>query len=164
MVCACIDIGTNTTRLLVAEPGATGLRELLATRVFTRLRRAQAPDGTIGSAKLLELVDVVTAQARAARALGAAPIVVVATAAIRVAPNRDDLVIAVRRAADVELEVLDAEQEARLAFEGATRTTPDCPDGPIGVVDLGGGSTELAVGTMAEGVRWWRSVPVGSGT
>jgi hypothetical protein len=85
MVCACIDIGTNTTRLLVAEADAGGLRELLAQRVFTRVRRAQAPDGTIAPAKLLELVDVVTAQVRAAQALGAVSIVAVATAAIRAA-------------------------------------------------------------------------------
>ncbi|UGS35160.1 Ppx/GppA phosphatase family protein [Capillimicrobium parvum] len=164
MVCACIDIGTNTTRLLVAEPDARGLSELLTQRVFTRVRRAQAPDGTIAPAKLLELVDVVTAQARAARALGAVRIVAVATAAIRAAPNRGDLVTAVRRTAGVELRILEGRQEARLAFEGATRTLPDCPAGPVGVIDLGGGSTELAVGTIAEGVRWWRSVPVGSGT
>jgi exopolyphosphatase/guanosine-5'-triphosphate,3'-diphosphate pyrophosphatase len=164
MVCACIDIGTNTTRLLVAEADAGGLRELLAQRVFTRVRRAQAPDGTIAPAKLLELVDVVTAQVRAAQALGAVSIVAVATAAIRAAPNRGDLVTAVRGAAGIEIDVLDGEREARFAFEGATRTRPGCPEGPIGVVDLGGGSTELAVGTMGGGVLWWRSVPVGSGT
>ncbi len=164
MVCACIDIGTNTTRLLVAEPAAGGLRELLAQRVFTRVRRAQAADGTIGAAKLAELVDVVAAQARAARALGCATIHAVATAAIRDAPNRDELVAAVQRASGVELVVLDADEEARLAFYGATRTLADPPRGTVGVVDLGGGSTELAVGTLEGGVRWAASVPVGSGT
>lgn len=164
MICACIDIGTNTTRLLVAEVDARGLRELLAQRVFTQVRHGQAPDGTIAPAKLLELVDVVAAQARAARALRADPIVAVGTAAIRAAPNCADLVAAVRVGAGVELAVLDAEREARYAFAGATRTRRDGPDRPIGVVDLGGGSTELVAGTAAGGVSWWRSVPVGSGT
>jgi exopolyphosphatase/guanosine-5'-triphosphate,3'-diphosphate pyrophosphatase len=165
MVCACIDIGTNTTRLLVAEPSPDGLREVLAQRVFTRVRRAQAPDGPIAPGMVLELVDVVAAQARAARAVGAQSIVAVATAAVRSAPNREELVTAVRRAAEVELEVLPAAEEARLAFCGATRTLAGPPpSGTVGVVDLGGGSTELVVGTMRDGVRWWRSVAVGSGT
>jgi exopolyphosphatase/guanosine-5'-triphosphate,3'-diphosphate pyrophosphatase len=47
---------------------------------------------------------------------------------------------------------------------GATGMSDAPPAGRVAVIDLGGGSTELAVGTVAEGVRWWRSVPVGSGT
>jgi exopolyphosphatase/guanosine-5'-triphosphate,3'-diphosphate pyrophosphatase len=166
MVCACIDIGTNTTRLLVAEPGRDGLREVLAQRVFTRVRDAQGADGTIAAEKLAEVVGVVAAQARAARGLGCAVVHAVATAAIRDAPNRGDLVAAVRRVAHVELEVLTPEEEARLAFCGATRTLRDggAVDRAIGVVDLGGGSTELVVGTARDGVSWWASVPVGSGT
>ncbi|HEY8584600.1 MAG TPA: hypothetical protein VIL49_16690 [Capillimicrobium sp.] len=166
MACACIDIGTNTTRLLVAEAGPGGLRELLAQRVFTRVRRAQAADGTIGAEKLRELVDVVAAQARAARALGCGSVRAVATAAIREAPNAGDLVAAVRAAAGVELEILGADEEARLAFRGATRTIDRAlePGAAVAVVDLGGGSTEIAVGSVGEGVTWWRSLPVGSGT
>jgi exopolyphosphatase/guanosine-5'-triphosphate,3'-diphosphate pyrophosphatase len=49
-----------------------------------------------------------------------------------------------------------------LAFLGATRTLGRPLDGPIGVVDVGGGSTEIAVGTAAGGVEWWASLPVGS--
>lgn len=164
MVYAVIDIGTNTTRLLVAEPSADGLRVLLEQRVFTRVRRAQAPDGTISAAKVGELVDVVAAQARAAQRAGAARVIAVATAAIRNAPNQGELVGAVRRAAGVELTVLDPDAEARLAFAGAVGMCDPPPAGRIAVIDLGGGSTELAVGTMDGGVRWWRSVPVGSGT
>jgi exopolyphosphatase/guanosine-5'-triphosphate,3'-diphosphate pyrophosphatase len=89
---------------------------------------------------------------------------VVGTAAIRNAPNRGDLITAVRQAAGVELVVLDEHEEARLAFWGATRMCPDPPTGTVGVVDLGGGSTELAVGTLAGGVTWSTSVPIGSGT
>jgi exopolyphosphatase/guanosine-5'-triphosphate,3'-diphosphate pyrophosphatase len=137
---------------------------LLEQRVFTRVRRAQGPDGTISPAKLAELVDVVAAQARAARRAGAARVFAVATAAIRNAPNQGELVGAVGRSADLELTVLDPDDEARLAFAGAVRMCEVPPEGRIAVIDLGGGSTELAVGTAAEGVRWWRSVPVGSGT
>jgi exopolyphosphatase/guanosine-5'-triphosphate,3'-diphosphate pyrophosphatase len=164
MVYAVIDIGTNTTRLLVAEPSADGLRVLLEQRVFTRVRRAQGPDGTITAAKLAELVDVVAAQARAAQRAGAGRVVAVATAAIRNAPNQGELVGAVQGAAGLRLTVLDPDAEARLAFSGAVGMCDPPPSGRVAVIDLGGGSTELAVGTVAEGVRWWRSVPVGSGT
>jgi exopolyphosphatase/guanosine-5'-triphosphate,3'-diphosphate pyrophosphatase len=164
MVFAVIDIGTNTTRLLVAEPSGAGLRVLLEQRVFTRVRRAQGPDGTITAAKLAELVDVVAAQARAARRAGAARVFAVATAAIRNAPNRGELVGAVQGAAELELSVLDPDDEARLAFAGAVAMCEARPQGRIAVIDLGGGSTELAVGSADEGVHWWRSIPVGSGT
>jgi exopolyphosphatase/guanosine-5'-triphosphate,3'-diphosphate pyrophosphatase len=150
MVFAVIDIGTNTTRLLVAEPSADGLRVLLEQRVFTRVRRAQGPDGSISPAKLAELVDVVAAQARAARRSGASRVIAVATAAIRNAPNRGELVGAVLGAAGLELTVLDSDAEARLAFAGAVGMCDPPPPGRIAVIDLGGG--------------WWRSVPVGSGT
>ncbi|HEY8637818.1 MAG TPA: hypothetical protein VIL64_01160 [Solirubrobacteraceae bacterium] len=163
MRCACIDIGTNTTRLLVAEPGPDGLREVLAQRVFTRIGRALDEAGAISAPKLEEVAEVVAAQARAARALGADSLDAVATAAIRAAPNRAELVAAVSAAADLELTVLTGEEEARFAFAGATRALAEPPSGPVGVVDVGGGSTELAVGTLDEGVTWIASLEIGSG-
>ena len=162
MVCACIDIGTNTTRLLVAEAAPGGLRELLALRVFTRVRRAVGPDGAIAAPKVRELVDVVAAQARAAREVGAARVDVVATAIVRAAPNRGELAAELERRAGLPLRVLPADEEARLAFVGATRTWAPRPAGRVAVVDLGGGSTELAIGTIAGGVVWSTSVAVGS--
>jgi len=163
VLCACIDIGSNTTRLLVAEAGPEGLREVLAQRCFTRLTEGCDPDGAIAHAKLPELAEVVSAQVAAARELGAARLRVVATAAIRRAPNREELCAAVRRAAGVAVEVLSAEEEASLAFSGATAPMVPVPAGLVGVVDVGGGSSELAVGTIADGVRWVVSLPVGSG-
>ena len=158
-----MDIGSNTTRLLVAEPGPDGLREVLAQRSFTRLRRGAAPDGTISEAKLAEVGEVVAAQVNAARALGVDRLRVVATAAIRSAPNRDELLGIVRERAEVDVEVLSAEEEARLAFAGATALLHPAPAGTVGVVDVGGGSSELVVGTIGGGVEWVVSLPVGSG-
>jgi exopolyphosphatase/guanosine-5'-triphosphate,3'-diphosphate pyrophosphatase len=63
----------------------------------------------------------------------------------------------------VDVCVLDGEEEARLAFLGATRTLEHPPAGRVAVVDVGGGSTEIAVGTVAGGVEWWRSYAFGSG-
>ena len=78
----------------------------------------------------------------------------VATAAIRGAANRDELSRRWRpRGLGVEI-VLDGEEEARLAFLGATRTLGATLPGSVAVVDVGGGSTEIAVGTLAAGVTW----------
>jgi len=163
LLCACVDIGSNTTRLLVAETGNNGFREILAQRSFTRLGAATGPDGAIAHEKIREVAEVVAAQVAAAREVGARRLRVVATAAIRCAPNRDGLVEAIARAAGVDVDVLTAEEEARLAFSGATALIDPPPAGSIGVVDVGGGSSELAVGTVAEGARWIVSLPVGSG-
>jgi exopolyphosphatase/guanosine-5'-triphosphate,3'-diphosphate pyrophosphatase len=163
--CACLDIGSNTTRLLVAErdparPGA--LREVRAERAFVRLTARERREG-LAPERVSELAGVVAAHARTAREAGAEDLRVVATAALRHATGRDTLVAALARAAGVPVEVLDGEEEARLAFAGATAGL-DAGAGTVAVVDAGGGSTELAAGTAAGGVAWWASVPLGSGT
>jgi exopolyphosphatase/guanosine-5'-triphosphate,3'-diphosphate pyrophosphatase len=162
MLCACIDIGSNTTRVLVADVGAGRLTAVLQQRAFTRLGRGLAPGAAIPRARIDDVARVVAEQRRAAEAAGARVVRAVATAAIRGAGNRDEVVAAVHRAGGIELAVLDGEEEARLAFLGATRTLAEPPAGRVAVVDVGGGSSEIAIGTAA-GVEWWRSLAVGSG-
>ena len=70
---------------------------------------------------------------------------------------------AVHRACGLEVQILSAEDEARLAFAGAARTLGYDPAGPLGVVDAGGGSCELVVGTVPDQVSWFASFEVGSG-
>src|SRR4051794_21575002 len=161
MLCGCIDIGTNTTRILVAEARDGHLTEVLQRRVFTRLGRGLAQGAAIPAAKIAETVAVVAAQHALAAQLGAAPIRTVATAVIRRAANEAEFCAAVR-AAGVEVNVLDGQEEARLAFLGATRTLGRTPTGRVAVVDVGGGSTEIAIGTIGHGVSWTASLPFGS--
>jgi exopolyphosphatase/guanosine-5'-triphosphate,3'-diphosphate pyrophosphatase len=162
MVCACIDIGSNTTRVLVAQTRGGRLTEVLQERAFTRIGRGLAPGAGIPDAKIEEVVRVVIEQRRLADAAGAQALRAVATAAIRGAANRDEVVERVTRACGLELVVLDGDEEARLAFLGATRTQERPIEGRVGVVDVGGGSTEIAVGTTAGGVEWSGSIPLGS--
>ena len=61
------------------------------------------------------------------------------------------------------MEVLTGEQEARLAFLGAARTLDHVPDGELGVVDVGGGSSEMVVGSLPDRVTWSASLGLGSG-
>jgi exopolyphosphatase / guanosine-5'-triphosphate,3'-diphosphate pyrophosphatase len=161
MRCACVDIGTNTTRLLVAERTAGGFRQVVAVRRFMRL--TTGPDGAIPDATVAEVAALVAAHVDLAREHGADHVRAVATAAIRRAPNRDELCRAVRTLAGVEVEVLSGEQEAALAFAGALATLERPPAGLIGVIDVGGGSSELVTGTAGDGVAWSVSLAVGSG-
>ncbi|MBV9310897.1 MAG: hypothetical protein JOZ73_08690 [Solirubrobacterales bacterium] len=159
---ACVDIGSNTTRLLVADCERDQLRDIHQEREFTRIGRA-ITDGVIAPEKVAEVVEVVSAQLRRAQQLGAREVRAVATAAIRRAANRDELVSAISAACGLEVEVLTGEDEARLAFLGAARRLGHRPGGELGVVDVGGGSSELVVGLPPDQVHWCASIAVGSG-
>jgi exopolyphosphatase / guanosine-5'-triphosphate,3'-diphosphate pyrophosphatase len=162
MPCACVDIGTNTTRLLVAEREGERLREVAAVRRFLRILPAE--DGTIPDALIREIADAVAAHVRLARHHGVTHVRTVATAAIRAAPNKDALCKAVREHAGVEVEILSGEDEAAFAFAGAIATLEALPsNGLVGVIDVGGGSSELVTGTPDGKITWWASFPVGSG-
>jgi exopolyphosphatase / guanosine-5'-triphosphate,3'-diphosphate pyrophosphatase len=163
MLCACVDIGTNTTRVLVAEAGESGLSEVLQKRAFTRIGKGLKRGGEIPRAKIAEVAAVVAEQVALAERLGARRLQVVGTAAIRRAANRDELVAAVEAAGGRAMTILEGPEEARLAFIGATRTLGRDLPGRVAVVDVGGGSTEIAIGTLADGVDWSTSVDVGSG-
>jgi exopolyphosphatase/guanosine-5'-triphosphate,3'-diphosphate pyrophosphatase len=159
---AIIDIGSNTTRLLVAEKNGDGFRQLLSQRSFTRLGRGLNDDGSIPQKKIDDLARTITTQKKLAKVLGADSVHAMATAATRDAPNGEELIEAVADESGVLIEVLDESEEARLAFLGATHSMQD-QAGSIAVVDVGGGSTEVAVGTLAEGVKWSTSFRIGSG-
>jgi len=162
MLCGCIDIGTNTTRVLVADTRDGGLREVLQQRAFTRLGRGLVPGGMIPPARIAETASVVAELHALAEQVGARTIRAVATAVIRRAANRAEFCAAIEERG-VEVCVLDGDEEARLAFLGATRTLGRPLEGRVAVVDVGGGSTEIAVGTVAGGVEWARSFAFGSG-
>jgi len=161
---ACIDIGSNTTRLLVAETSADGLVAIHEERVFTRIGAALTDDGTIPHEKRMEVIEVISAQLRIARELGAGEIHGVATAAIRGAADGAEFVDAVTGHTGLELTVLSDEEEARLAFRGAAGTLAGTPPEPLGVLDVGGGSSEVVVGRAPDRIDWWRSMAIGSGS
>lgn len=159
---ACIDIGSNTTRLLVAESDGERLETIHQEKVFTHIGRELVADGTIAAAKIADVADGVAAQVRVSRELGAVEIHGVATAAIRRAENGDALAEAIKSACGLRVKVLSDCEEARLAFVGAARTLGRVPASQLGVVDVGGGSSELVVGTAPDRVSWWTSFALGS--
>ena len=163
MRCAAIDIGSNTTRVLVAEPQEGQLRKVMEQRAYTQIGADMKRDGSISGEKMTEVGGVVATQVRLAQELGAEAIRTVATAAIREAKNRKQAVKEIERIAGVDIDVLSEEEEGRLAFVGATKTLGHPVKGDIGVVDVGGGSCEIIIGTVADGVNWVKSFKIGSG-
>jgi exopolyphosphatase/guanosine-5'-triphosphate,3'-diphosphate pyrophosphatase len=159
---ACIDIGSNTTRLLVAEFDGGALEAIHQERAFTHLASGRQADESIAPAKLAEVAALVAAQLEAARRFGCIEVRAVATGAIRRAANGQELAAEVSRACGLDVQILTGEEEARLAFRGAARALRHLT-GELGVVDVGGGSTELAVGKAPDRVRWLVSLPFGSG-
>jgi exopolyphosphatase / guanosine-5'-triphosphate,3'-diphosphate pyrophosphatase len=164
VLCAAVDIGSNTTRVLVAEPQDGQLRKVMEQRAYTRIDKAAKRKGKITAEKIGELADVVNTQVRLAQELGAEAFRIVATAAIREAKNGGEVAAEISRVCGLPVDVLDEHEEGRLAFLGATKTLGHPVEGEIGVVDVGGGSSELVFGTVEEGVREVRSFKIGSGT
>jgi exopolyphosphatase/guanosine-5'-triphosphate,3'-diphosphate pyrophosphatase len=163
MLCAAIDIGSNTTRLLVAEPVDGQLKKVMEQRAYTRINKAVSDAGKIPPEKASEVAEVVATQVRLARELGAETIRSVATAAVREARNGAAVAEKIGRESGVPVEILSEQEEGRLSFIGATKTLGHPVEGRIGVVDVGGGSTEVILGTVAGGVQEVRSWRVGSG-
>jgi len=164
MLCAAIDIGSNTTRVLVAEPQDGQLRKVMEQRAYTRIGKTSRHDGKIDEDKVAEVAEVVATQVRLAEEIGAEAIRIVATAAIRESANREDAVEEIEAAAGMPVQVLSEEEEGRLAFIGATKTLGHPVEGEIGVVDVGGGSSEFILGTVADGARDVHSFRIGSGS
>ncbi|HEY0419708.1 MAG TPA: hypothetical protein VGC80_09340, partial [Acetobacteraceae bacterium] len=167
---ACIDIGSNTTRLLVADCVGDELLEVHQERAFTRIGHGLVATGVIAPDKIDEVVSVVRAQIEVARRHGAQEVHGVATAAIRTASNGAALVAAIAERTGLEVEIVSGEEEARLAFEGAAAMLDPgaaavlgAGAAALGVIDVGGGSSEIVVGCASDRVQWWTSVALGSG-
>jgi exopolyphosphatase/guanosine-5'-triphosphate,3'-diphosphate pyrophosphatase len=159
---ACVDIGSNTTRLLVAEVENGALREIASVREFTLLGSAAAENGSIPHAKIVETAEAAAAQVDRALRLGVRLISVVGTAVLRSAPNAAELALEVERLTGFPLRVLPEAAEAELSFLGATCAAGVDGEEPVAVADVGGGSSELSVGRPGERPSWWHSMPIGS--
>lgn len=140
---AAVDVGTNSVRLLVADPGAP-LTTVVREMRITRLGRGVDATGRLDDAALAATLDVIAAYAAQWSALGAERVRIAATSAVRDAADRDRFFDGVRERAGTDAEVLTGPQEAATAFAGATAAVTGEP--PYLVLDIGGGSTELILG------------------
>lgn len=149
---ATIDLGTNTVRLLVIETERDGWRSLYEAQRVTRLGEGQSAAKRLLEGPMLRTVDTVAEFVTAAERLGAREVHVVATSAVRGAPNREEFVRRVRAASGRDIEVVSGEDEARLTLLGVTSGLPHL-DGSFIVFDIGGGSTEVVLARQRAPVR-----------
>lgn len=158
MIAAAIDVGTNTTRLLVADVDDGRIAPLASDGVMTALGTGLEQTGAIADEGLALAERTVAAMAGRARDLGAERLVIACTAVARDADNAAELLARIERAAGVTPRVLSGEDEARLTFAGLVAAGR--PAGELVAADLGGGSLELMGG--GDGLLGWAtSLPVG---
>jgi exopolyphosphatase/guanosine-5'-triphosphate,3'-diphosphate pyrophosphatase len=156
-----IDVGSNTVRLLVASVGGGAVRTVREEREHLGLGEELLRHGRIRRRKLDEVAEVTSGYARIARKLGTRELEIVVTAPGRQGDSPQRLLDTIGRATSAEVRVASAEEEGRLAFEGAiSRANPG--GSVVAVCDVGGGSTEVVVGTELLGPAWVRSVDIGS--
>ncbi|MEN9800341.1 MAG: hypothetical protein RL653_4038, partial [Pseudomonadota bacterium] len=159
----CIDIGTNSVLLLVAERAADGAFRPVAERMeITRLGRGVDRTRRLSPEGMEATLSALEAFAAEARALGAAGLAVSATSAARDAENGAAFLAEARARAGVEVEILPGEVEAQLSFEAVSQDATLCAPGErVVVIDIGGGSTELVYGAGRD-VTFRHSFDVGA--
>lgn len=158
-ICA-IDVGTNTVMSVVADVAGGTLRIVADEERFARLGQGVDATGRLAPEAMDRVVDRLTGALATAERLGADRVVIGATSASRDAANVGDLRARVRTELGVEYGILSGVQEAEASFRGALALLPAL-DAAL-VVDIGGGSTEVARGTRHAGITSRQSVDMGS--
>jgi exopolyphosphatase/guanosine-5'-triphosphate,3'-diphosphate pyrophosphatase len=149
---AVVDIGTNSTRLLVADVADDGtLTELERRTRVTRLGDRLGETGVLDDAAVERVLTTLAEYGEAMDGHGAQRSVAVLTSAVRDAANGDEFLARVRaRHHGLDARVIAGDEEARLTFRGATSERPRGDATPTVVIDIGGGSTELVIGSGGE--------------
>jgi exopolyphosphatase / guanosine-5'-triphosphate,3'-diphosphate pyrophosphatase len=143
---AVIDVGTNSVKLHIGERALDGEWRTIADRAeITRLGEGLDESGRLMPEPVARTVDAIAAMAGEAEQNGVEAIAAVGTAGLRMAPNRDELIAAVRERTGVEVEVLSGEEESRLAYL-AVASSLDLGDGSLALFDTGGGSSQFTFG------------------
>jgi exopolyphosphatase / guanosine-5'-triphosphate,3'-diphosphate pyrophosphatase len=145
---AVIDVGTNSARLLVADVAEGKVAPVERRSRVTRLGRGVDLSGRLSAEAIEEACGTIGEYVSTYQELGAESVAAIATSAVRDAENGGAFVAELRERFALSARVLDGEEEARLTYLGAT--SERAPTEPTLVVDIGGGSTELIVGTGTE--------------
>jgi len=161
MKLAVIDVGSNTIRLLAASVSGGKLETVEQRTAWVRLGADVAAAGAISPLRLEAAARSVSEFAAEARKLGCMHVETLVASPGRQAENGGELLRRLEVAAQTPVRLLRRDEEARLAYDGAVAAS-GLEEHTVGVCDVGGGSTQLAVGTAALGSVWLRSLDIGS--
>jgi exopolyphosphatase/guanosine-5'-triphosphate,3'-diphosphate pyrophosphatase len=156
---AAIDIGTNTTRLIVAEVSGTKLEELERRTVITRLGEGVDESGVLSQEGIERVHETLSDYSEIVQRFDATPTLVVATSAVRDASNGGEFLSEIESRFGFKVRLLSGSEEALLAFRGATLGRSLMRS--VLIVDIGGGSTELVLGD-AGGPSFHVSLDIGA--
>jgi exopolyphosphatase/guanosine-5'-triphosphate,3'-diphosphate pyrophosphatase len=145
---AVVDIGSNSTRLLVADVAGGRVDEIVRRSTVTRLGRGVDLSGQLSGEAIEAACEAIDGYVQLYEEANPDRVVAIATSAVRDASNGAAFVAELRERFALSARVLDGEEEARVTYLGATAERP--PTEPTLVIDIGGGSTELIVGAGAE--------------
>jgi exopolyphosphatase/pppGpp-phosphohydrolase len=159
-ICGVIDIGSNTIELLVANCTTNNLEIIEHQTAMARLGESVNEKGEITPDKFKLALETISKYQKLAKERGAKEILAIATEALREARNHQDFIEKVKHDTDVEVQLISGYAEAALDFIGATYGISTPYD--VGVVDVGGGSTEIVTAENRD-ISWLTSVPIGSG-
>lgn len=157
-----LDIGSNTIRLLVARVEGGTVTTVDGGRVRLALGEEIEREGRLSDTSIAASAKAVRKLCAVARNHGVASLDVFLTAPGRQSANADELVDALGRAAKHPVRVLTTEEEGQLAYAGAIATADVDVSGTVAVCDVGGASTEIAVGSTFRVPDWVESVDLGS--
>jgi exopolyphosphatase/guanosine-5'-triphosphate,3'-diphosphate pyrophosphatase len=157
-----VDVGSNTIRLLVAEVAGGVVTPLEKERVRLSLGEEVERSGGVSETSIATAAKSVAKLCSIARRHRVESLDVFLTAPGRQSDNADELITALRRAAEHPVRVLSTDEEGRLAYAGAIATADIELPSRIAVVDVGGASTEIAVGSPGSSPDWVASVDLGS--
>jgi exopolyphosphatase/guanosine-5'-triphosphate,3'-diphosphate pyrophosphatase len=157
---AVVDLGSNSTRLLVASVEDGRVEELERRSVVTRLGEGVDRNARLGDEAIKRVLDVLADYRELIDEHGADPVVAVATSAVRDSANGDEFQATLRERFGIETRILSGDEEAKLTFLGATAARGG--DATTLVIDIGGGSTELVIGKPGRDPDFHHSTQAGS--
>lgn len=167
MIIAVIDIGTNTTRLLVKDSLTN--EELTRQVAVTKLGEGLEKTGSLSEQAMDRTRNQVVTFSEKARSLGAQKVNIFATAGSRASSNGADFIASLNAIESVQSQVIEGNTEAQFSFDGATSgfvfdESKKSETLPLVVVDIGGGSTELAISAIGDPNKCesFVSIPIGS--
>lgn len=160
---ASIDIGTNSVRLLIADYDGTVFSDIQKRVQVTRLGRGVNETGVLSEESMSNTIDAVALFSEGAKAAGALEVFIMATSAARDAKNSETFLNRLEERVGIRAQIISGDVEAEIGFKGVLLGMPELVDEkkPQLVIDIGGGSTELIVGS-GDGILFAKSLNMGS--